>query len=118
MKLFELFQNKAAPLETIDWSWLDQDRSIYKNLVEGLDENGRYIVDLAPASTKNIAGQQLPNNGPAGSRDGYILLHTHRKAHPKQTAETLALFLQAIHSFSQDDIQKLHKHLETFDILP
>lgn len=89
MKLFELFHKKPEPPETLCWSWLDNRTSIYRFLVDGLDEDGRLMPDRNHLPDERYVRQRGQLIRVAGARDGYLLFHTHRKGHPRQVEEIL-----------------------------
>ncbi|MBC7660971.1 MAG: hypothetical protein H7249_14840 [Chitinophagaceae bacterium] len=118
MKLFELFQKKPAALETLNWSWLDHRPSIYKFLIEGLDEEGRLLPDHTRLPDEKFVRQRSQLVKIAGARDGYLLLHTHRKAHPRQVEEMIQVFARAVETFDEADVMALYEMLLNYDLMP
>lgn len=118
MKLLELFQKKPAANETLDWAWLDHRPSIYKFLIEGLDDSGRLLPDHTRLPDEKWMKQRGPLVKVAGARDGYLLLHTHRKAHPRQVEELVSVFARAVETFEEEDLKALYELLLNHDIMP
>ncbi|RZA26406.1 MAG: hypothetical protein EOP10_03700 [Proteobacteria bacterium] len=117
MKLFDLFQKKPSQRENLNWAWLDTRPSLYKFLIEGLDEAGR----LLPDHTILPDQKWVPNREYAhipGARDGYRLLHTHLKAHPRQVEEIVEQFAHAVETFDDVDLRNFYEKLVQFDLMP
>ncbi|RYZ82539.1 MAG: hypothetical protein EOP04_21830, partial [Proteobacteria bacterium] len=117
MKLFDLFQKKPSQRENLNWAWLDTRPSLYKFLIEGLDEAGRLLPDHTILPDQKL----VPNREYAhipGARDGYRLLHTHLKAHPRQVEEIVEQFAHAVETFDDVDLRKFYEKLVHFDLMP
>lgn len=118
MKLFELFHKKPEPPETLCWSWLDNRTSIYRFLVDGLDEDGRLMPDRNHLPDERFVRQRGQLIRVAGARDGYLLFHTHRKGHPRQVEEILRVFSHAADTFAEQDVAHLYEILLNCDLMP
>ncbi len=118
MKLLELFQKKTSALETLDWSWLGQRPSLYKFLIEGLDEAGRLLPDHSRLPDEHYVRQRGHLVKVAGARDGYLLLHTHRKPHPRQVEEIVRVFAHAVETFDPADVKTFYETLLDHDLMP
>jgi len=118
MKLLELFQKKTNALETLDWSWLDHRPSIYKFLIEGLDDAGRLLPDHTRLPDERFVRQRGHLVKVAGARDGYLLLHTHRKPHPRQVEELVRVFAHAVETFDEADVKAFYEVLLDHDLMP
>ena len=118
MKLFELFEKKATASETLEWSWLGHRPSIYKFLIEGLDDAGRLLPDHTRLPDEKYVKQRGQLVKVAGARDGYLLLHTHRKPHPRQVDELVTVFARAVETFEEADGRALYDLLLNYDLMP
>lgn len=117
MKLFDLFQKKSVQRENLNWDWLETRPSLYKFLIEGLDEDGRLLPDhtILP-DQKYVRAREFAQI--AGARDGYRLLHTHLKGHPRQVEEIVEQFAHAVETFDDLDLRLFYEQLADFDIMP
>lgn len=117
MKLFHLFQKKSVQRENLDWTWLEPRLSLYKFLIEGLDEDGRLLPDhtILP-DQKYVPSREMAHV--AGARDGYRLLHTHLKGHPRQVEEIVKQFAHAVETFDDRDLRLFYEQIVEFDIMP
>lgn len=119
MKLFDLFQKKPVQRESLNWSWLDARPSLYKFLVEGLDEAGRLLPDHTALPDEKYVGKNARELSMIpGARDGFRLMHTHLKGHPRQVEEIVQDFAHAVESFEDLDLKLFYEKLATFDIMP
>lgn len=117
MKLFDLFQKKPVQREALDWVWLDARPSLYKFLIEGLDEAGRLQPDHTILPDHNVVkARELTQI--AGARDGFRLMHTHLKAHPRQVDEIVEQFAHVVETFDDRDLQLFYAKLVDFDLMP
>lgn len=117
MKLFHLFQKKSAQRENLNWDWLEPRLSLYKFLIEGLDEDGRLLPDhTVLPDQKYVPARDMAHV--AGARDGYRLLHTHLKGHPRQVEEIVKQFAHAVETFDESDLRSFYEQIVDFDIMP